>query len=75
MTLYSCKCGNTQEIGKQTIRYRDGGWKTIESRCECGLWMESKPEEGLPSIVRTEPTLSKKRDKLWSRAKERLLNK
>ena len=75
MTFYSCKCGNTQEIGKQTIRYRDGGWKTIEARCECGLWMESKPEEGLPSIVRTEPTLSKKRDKLWSRAKERLLNK
>ena len=25
MTLYSCKCGNTQEIGKQTIRYRDNG--------------------------------------------------
>jgi hypothetical protein len=36
MTLYSCKCGNTQEIGKQTIRYRDNGWRTIEARCECG---------------------------------------
>ena len=39
MTLYSCKCGNTQEIGKQTIRYRDNGWRTIEARCKCGLWM------------------------------------
>ncbi len=37
MTLYSCKCGNTQEIGKQTIRYRDNGWRTIEARCGMGL--------------------------------------
>ena len=73
MTLYSCKCGNTQEIGKQTIRYRDNGWRTIEARCECGLWMDSEPEEGMPTIRRTEPSLTKRRDKLWEGAKEKLV--
>jgi len=73
MTLYSCKCGNTQEIGKQTIRYRDNGWRTIEARCECGLWMDSKPEEGMPTIKRTEPSLTKIRNKLWAGAKEKLV--
>jgi hypothetical protein len=71
MTLYSCKCGNTQEIGKQTIRYRDNGWRTIEARCQCGLWMDSEPEEGMPTIRRTEPSLTKRRDKLWAGAKEK----
>mgnify|MGYP000014469345 FL=1 len=73
MTLYSCKCGNTQEIGKQTIRYRDNGWRTIEARCKCGLWMDSEPEEGMPTIKRTEPSLTKRRNKLWAGAKEKLV--
>ena len=35
--------------------------------------MDSEPEEGMPTLRRTEPTLSKKRDKLWAGAKEKLL--
>ena len=30
MTLYKCKCGNEEEIGKQTIGLRDGKWQKKE---------------------------------------------
>jgi len=72
MTKYSCKCGNTEEIGKATLALRDGRWRTIQALCDCGEWMESEPEEGMPSLRRTEPTLSSKGDKLWDEAKEKL---
>jgi hypothetical protein len=35
--------------------------------------MDSKPLEGMPSQIRTEETLSKKGDKLWAGAKEKLI--
>ena len=74
MTLYKCNCGLTKEIGKATLALRDGRWRTIQALCDCGLWMESEPEEGMPSIKRTETSLSKKKkgDKLWDSAKEKL---
>lgn len=75
MTLYKCKCGNQEEIGKQTIALRDGRWRTIQALCECGLWMEAEPQEGMPSLIRTEASLStkKRHDKLWDSAKEKLV--
>jgi len=73
MTLYSCECGNTMEIGKATIVYRDGKWVTKEALCECGKYMDSKPTEGMPNLKRTEPSLTKQRDKLWAGAKEKLI--
>jgi len=73
MTLYSCECGNTMEIGKATIVYRDGEWVTKEAKCSCGKWMDSEPTEGMPSLKRTEPSLSKQREKLWAGAKEKLI--
>ena len=75
MTLYKCKCGNEEEIGKQTIGFRDGKWRTIQALCKCGLWMNSEPTEGMPSIKRTENSLSKKKrgDRLWEGAKEKLI--
>jgi len=75
MTLYKCKCGNEEEIGKTTIALRDGRWRTIQALCDCGKWMESEPEDGMPQIKRTEKSLSKKKqgDKLWDGAKEKLL--
>jgi len=75
MTLYSCECGQTMEIGKATIVLRDGEWVTKEALCECGLYMDSKPTEGMPSLKRTEPTLSMKRDKLWEGATEKIRSK
>jgi hypothetical protein len=35
--------------------------------------MDSEPEEGMPSLKRTEPSLSKRRDMLWDGAKEKLI--
>ena len=73
MTLYSCECGNTMEIGKATIVLRDGKWVTKEALCECGKYMDSKPTDGMPNLKRTEPSLSKQRDNLWKGAKETLI--
>ena len=73
MTLYTCECGNTMEIGKATIVLRDKKWVTKEALCECGKYMDSEPTEGLPNLKRTEPSLSKQRDKLWAGAKEKLI--
>ena len=75
MTLYSCECGNTMEIRKATIVYRDGNWVTKEAQCSCGKYMDSKPTDGIPSLKRTEASLSKKKrgDKLWAGAKEKLI--
>ena len=61
------------EIGKATIVYRDGEWVTKEALCECGKYMDSKPTDGMPNLKRTEPSLSKQRDKLWAGAKEKLI--
>jgi hypothetical protein len=75
MTLYKCECGNEENIGKTTLALRDGRWRSIHALCDCGLWMEAEPEEGMPNLIRTEASLSKKRrgDRLWDRAKEKLL--
>jgi len=62
------------EIGKASIVYRDGKWVTKEALCkECGKYMDSKPTDGMPNLKRTEPSLSKQRDKLWAGAKEKLI--
>jgi len=73
VTLYKCKCGKTKELSKVTIVYVDGDWETKEALCSCGLYMDSKPTEGMPSLKRTEESLSKNRDKLWNGAKEKLI--
>ena len=73
MTLYKCKCGNTKEIAKATIAYIDGEWQTKEALCKCGKYMQSEPLEGIPSLKRTEESLSKNRDNLWEGAKEKLV--
>ena len=74
MTLYSCECcKETKEISKATLVYRDGKWVAKEAECSCGKYMDSKPTEGIPTLKRTEPSLSKKRDRLWKDTKEKLM--
>lgn len=74
MTLYKCSCGKEEkEIAKATIVFRDGKWVAKESECSCGKYMDSEPTEGMPNLKRTEPSLSKKREKLWAGAKEKLI--
>ena len=76
MTLYSCECGKEEkEVSKATIVLRDGKWVTKEAQCSCGKYMDSEPTEGIPTLKRTEASLSKKKrgDKLWEGAKEKLI--
>ena len=75
MTRYKCKCGKTKELSKATIVHVDGDWETKEALCKCGKYMDSEPTEGMPSLKRTEESLSKKKrgDKLWDSAKEKLI--
>jgi hypothetical protein len=76
MTLYKCICGKQEkEIAKATIVFREGKWVCKEAQCSCGKYMDSEPADGMPSIKRTEESLSKKKrgDKLWAGAKEKLI--
>jgi hypothetical protein len=75
MTLYKCKCGKEKELAKATIVLRDKEWVAKEGLCKCGKYMDSEPTEGMPSLKRTEESLSKKKrgDKLWDGAKEKLI--
>ena len=75
MTLYSCKCcKEKKEVNKAKIVYRDSKW-IADVICSCGKYMDSEPEDGMPSLKRTEASLSKKirHDKLWAGAKEKLI--
>jgi hypothetical protein len=74
MTKYVCKCGKEKDLDKVTIVLKDK-WVAKEALCQCGLYMDSEPEEGMPSLKRTEASLSKKKrgDKLWDGAKEKLI--
>ncbi len=76
MTLYKCECcKETKEVGKATIVHREGKWVCKEAVCSCGKYMDSEPEEGIPSLHRTEESLSrnKKNDRMWDSAKEKLV--
>ena len=72
MALYKCQCGNEKQLGKVTLIHKNK-WVAKEALCECGKYMESEPEEGMPDLIRTEPTLGSKGDKLWDGAKEKLI--
>ena len=75
MTIYKCPCGEQEkEIGRAKIIYRENKW-VADVVCECGKYMESEPTEGMPQIKRTEQTLTKKRERLWKGAKEKLCGK
>jgi hypothetical protein len=74
MTLYKCECGKEEKhFGKVTIVHKEGKWVAKEALCSCDKYMDSEPTEGMPKLIRTEPTLSKKRDMLWDGAKEKLI--
>jgi len=60
MTKYKCKCGNSRELDKATITYIDGEWETVEALCDCGKYMDSEPREGIPNLIRTEASLTRK---------------
>ena len=73
---FKCKCGEKISIHKSTTVYRDGEWVVKEALCKCGEYMKQILTEeyiGIPTLQRTEPSLTKRRDKLWAGAKEKLI--
>tara|TARA_R110001592_G_C13087892_1_gene743195 strand:+ start:230 stop:421 length:192 start_codon:yes stop_codon:yes gene_type:complete len=62
MSKYRCKCGKSKELQKTTLIIIDSKVRTKEAKCSCGKYMEEldKKFNGFPSLIRTEPTLSKK---------------
>ena len=73
MTLYSCKCcKETKEVTRAKIIYVDNAW-VADVICSCNKYMDSEPVEGMPSLKRTESSLTKKGEKLWASAKEKLI--
>jgi len=75
MLKYICnKCSETKDLMKATLEVVEGKVRTKEAKCKCGEYMQEieKDFDGFPCLIRTEPTLSKKRDKLWDSAKEKL---
>ena len=77
MIKFICNtCNETKELQKATIKVIDGKVRTQEAYCEkCKEWMQEieKDFDGFPSLIRTEETLTRKGDKLWASAKEKLL--
>ena len=76
MLKYICnKCGETKDLMRATLEVVDDKVRTKEALCKCGEYMQEieKDFDGFPCLIRTEPTLSKKRDKLWDSAKEKLV--
>jgi hypothetical protein len=60
--IYNCECGKQKELLKTTIKVIDGKVEVAEALCECGKYMDSEPIDGMPSLIRTEPSLTKKFD-------------
>ena len=76
MLKYQCNnCGETKDLMRATLKVIDGKIRTVEALCKCVEYMQEieKDFDGFPCLIRTEPTLSKKGDKLWDSAKEKLL--
>ena len=76
MLIYQCnKCEIKKELSKVVMKVINSKVVNLGTECpKCGEYMQevAKSFGGFPSIKRTEPTLSNKKDKLWSRAKDRL---
>ena len=76
MIKFICNtCGETKDLMKATLKVIDGKVRTVEGLCKCGEYMQEleKDFDGFPCLIRTEPSLEKKRDKLWDSAKEKLI--
>tara|TARA_Y100001973_G_scaffold18793_1_gene27580 strand:+ start:48 stop:230 length:183 start_codon:yes stop_codon:yes gene_type:complete len=58
MALFICKkCRKEKDIKKQTIILIEKKWRVKEALCKCGNYMETNIKEGIPYLIRTEPSL------------------
>ena len=64
MITFICNsCGEKKELTRATLKVIDGKVRTVEAVCGCGKYMQEfeKDFNGFPNLIRTEPTLRKKR--------------
>ena len=67
MANFKCDlCGATRKLSKTTTVFRDKEWVVKEALCTCeeDKYMEQvfdKSYEGMPSLIRTEDSLTKKK--------------
>ena len=76
MLKYQCNnCGETKDLMRATLEVVEGKVRTKEAKCKCGEYMQEveKDFDGFPCLIRTDPTLGNKRDKLWDSATEKLV--
>mgnify|MGYP003113729918 FL=1 len=75
MLKYQCdKCEIQKELSRVVMKVINSKVVNVGTECpKCGEYMQEIFKfGGFPNIKRTEPTLSNKNDKLWSRAKDTL---
>tara|TARA_R110002012_G_scaffold204477_1_gene374171 strand:+ start:684 stop:875 length:192 start_codon:yes stop_codon:yes gene_type:complete len=63
MIKFICKkCNETKELQKATLVIIDNKIRTKEAQCKCGKYMQEVEKNfGVPYLIRTEPTLKKKK--------------
>lgn len=58
MALFICKkCKKEKELQKQTLIFVEKKWRVKQALCKCGKYMETPTKEGIPYLIRTEPSL------------------
>ncbi len=76
MLIYQCnKCEIQKEFSKVVMKVENGKVVNVGTECpECGKYMQEIAKEfgGFPNIKRTEPSLSKRQDRMWKDTKEKL---
>ena len=75
MLIYQCnKCEIQKQLSKVVMKVIDGRVVNIGTECpECGEYMQevAKQFNGFPQLKRTEPSLSKRQDRMWKETKEK----
>ena len=76
MLKYQCnKCEIQKEFSKVVMKVENGKVVNVGTECpKCNEYMQEIAKEfnGFPQLRRTEPSLSKRRDKMWKETKEKL---
>jgi TusA-related sulfurtransferase len=76
MLKYQCnKCEIQKEFSKVVMKVENGKVINVGTECpKCGKYMQEIAKEfnGFPQLRRTEPSLSKRQDRMWKETKEKL---
>jgi len=76
MLKYQCnKCEIQKEFSKVVMKVENGKVINVGTECpKCNDYMQEIAKEfnGFPQLRRTEPSLSKRQDRMWKDTKEKL---